>query len=55
MRTARAIASKASQLRAAWQTACATADASTIGRAADGLFQHVPLLGWAIRAIKRRV
>lgn len=23
--------------------------------AADGLFQHVPLLGWAIRAIKRRV
>jgi len=23
--------------------------------AADGLFQHVPLLGWAIRAVKRRV
>ena len=23
--------------------------------AADGLFQHVPVLGWAIRAIKQRV
>jgi hypothetical protein len=23
--------------------------------AADGLYQHVPLLGWMIRAIRRRV